>query len=339
MKTWKKILIIANLMLGIGAIGCAGVLGYAYYKSNVQPKHYSWWTDDLSDRITVHRFSDYTRRVYDKQRKRYLSKSLNWVSTGVTPDSLVVFCTMDEKRGYLHAGTGEVVIAPQFQHAWNFSEGKAAVYQNGQLYFINKQGQKIFDAVFTPGSHSITRLGFAFHDNLCVMCDSANNCGIIDTLGNWVIEPIYDCIWNTDKFGHRTYQNNGKWGLLTHRGDIFMEAVYDDEVVTDSEGRMKLIKDGIMWQIDQSGRVVEPFLCTGMQDVYYETEEVESMLSPYKIYSINYNDGIVDAKGRVVIPAIYYQVKQVNENFFRAQLSNSGEWLLLDKQGRKVESY
>lgn len=339
MKTWKKILIIANVMLGIGALGCAGVLGYAYYEKYVAVKHCYWWSDDLSERIAVHVFSDCTRQVYDKHSKRYLSKCLNWVSGGITSDSLQVFCTLDEKRGYLHAGTGKVVIEPQYQHAWNFSEGKAAVYQNGQLYFIDKQGKKIINAVYTPGNRSVTHLGFAFHDGLCVMSDAADNCGLIDTLGNWVVKPIYDCIWNADEWGYRTYQNNGKWGLLTRSGDVFIEAIYDEQVTLNSEGNITLIKDGIMWQVDQAGHVVEPFLCTAIRDIYYEVEEDVNVMSPYKKYSINDNDGIVDAKGRVVIPAIYYQVLQVNEHFFRAQFPHSNEWLLLDMQGRKVESY
>lgn len=339
MSTWKKILIIANVMLGVGALACAGILGCAYYKEHVAVRHYHWMDDNLSERISVHHFSDYTHRVYDKQRECYVTGDVRWVSTGVTPDSLVVFCTRDGKRGYLHVGTGEVVITPQYQHAWNFSEGKAAIYQNGQLYFINKQGQKVFDASFTPGGHSISRLGFAYHDGLCVMCDSANNCGIIDTLGNWVVEPKYDCIWNTDPFGHRIYQNHGKWGLLTHSGDVFLEAIYDEQIETDGDGCITLVKDGIMWQVDQSGRVVEPFLCTDVSDIYYDTEENERLLSPYKRYSINLLDGVLDAKGRVVIPAIYYHVIQVNEHFFRAKYQDSDEWMLLDMRGRKVESY
>ena len=55
-------------------------------------------------------------------------------------DSLVCFSD-GNRRGYFHLRDGKVVVKPKYQHAWVFSEGLAAVDENGRVKFINPQGE------------------------------------------------------------------------------------------------------------------------------------------------------------------------------------------------------
>ena len=68
---------------------------------------------------------------------------LDWTQRSQN-DSLAVFCT-DSKRGYYNMYTGEIAIPAQYRRAWVFAEGLAAVQKNGNIGFINHQGETVID--------------------------------------------------------------------------------------------------------------------------------------------------------------------------------------------------
>ena len=53
-------------------------------------------------------------------------------------------------------------------------------------------------------------------------------------------------------------------------------------------------------------------------------------------FDIGGNSGVIDANGKVIIPAIYYNVYIVNDRLFQVEVTSSGERILLDTQGRYV---
>jgi len=79
---------------------------------------------------------------------------------------------------------GEVIIDPEFQMAYPFSEGLAAVQNNdGKLGYINTKG----DYVIEPKFH---RAGL-FSDGLAPVMNEDNLWGYIDKKGEYVIKPQY----------------------------------------------------------------------------------------------------------------------------------------------------
>ena len=64
-----------------------------------------------------------------------------WITKPIDGDSLVCFSD-GKKRGYFNMYTGKCVIEPKYEKAWIFSDGVAAVQENGLLYFIDIQGKK-----------------------------------------------------------------------------------------------------------------------------------------------------------------------------------------------------
>ena len=93
-------------------------------------------------------------------------KRLKWVAGPSSyTDSLVCYC-VDHRRGYFNKNTGEVVIEPKYDHAWIFSEGLAAVDDNGWIKFIDSKG----NVVIEPGMEYDNYLdGMTFSGGYCVM--------------------------------------------------------------------------------------------------------------------------------------------------------------------------
>lgn len=67
---------------------------------------------------------------------------IKWIAKPLGMDSLV--CYSDgEKRGYFNKFTGQPVIKPQYDHAWVFSDGLAAVDDDGWIKFIDATGKVV----------------------------------------------------------------------------------------------------------------------------------------------------------------------------------------------------
>lgn len=99
------------------------------------------------------------------------------------------------KKGYMDK-EGNQVIAPIFEKAYPFNEGFAFVggTSSEKYWFIDKNGNNVFGKEF-----GWTSLGNSipphFSGGLANVKDlGSNKAGYIDTLGKWVIEPIYSNI-------------------------------------------------------------------------------------------------------------------------------------------------
>ena len=134
---WKVIVaVIAFSLLGIMI-----VLGTAYIKS-VERHTYLADNKVLSDKYVYEEFSNGKKRVKNRATQQVILDRLEWLVTGDKADSLAVFCRKG-KRGYLNCYTGEVVIPAQYERAWVFSEGLAAVMSGGKIGFIDRQGRTV----------------------------------------------------------------------------------------------------------------------------------------------------------------------------------------------------
>ena len=109
---------------------------------------------------------------------------IKWIAKPLGMDSLI--CYSDgEKRGYFNMFTGKPVIKPKYDHAWIFSDGLAAVDDDGWIKFIDADGKVAIDLKipYIPGSE-----GYVFHNNHCVLNnDRLDRFGMIDKQGKWVL--------------------------------------------------------------------------------------------------------------------------------------------------------
>ncbi|MGN0208854.1 MAG: WG repeat-containing protein, partial [Paludibacteraceae bacterium] len=141
---------------------------------------------ELSERISKVQQSDGSYKLVNTETGKTLISdiSVEWITTG--RDSLAVFAK-DDKRGYFNVNTGEIIIEPTYKHAWVFSEGLAGVVQNDRVGFINSKGEVVIDFQYPYRGNSLS--SFVFHQGRCVVANTDQRLGVIDTLGNWIIQP------------------------------------------------------------------------------------------------------------------------------------------------------
>lgn len=233
---------------------------------------------------------------------------VDWTSSSGV-DTLAVFCAED-KRGYFNVNTGKIVIKPRFRRAWNFSEGLAAVQLNGYVGFLDPQGNVAIDFKFPYYGNPIS--SYIFKDGYCVAADSTGLCGVIDRKGNWIIEPVYE---NVSVF---------KEYAIVSKAGVRVQVLYDGTVLNS-------------YVLDDVSQL------TFEQDEYYENKDGEVCSVTKTIdtglfyYRVGGRVGLMDSACRRLTEPVYYTIRAVNKNMFRAFLLDGYSEVILDAKGRVMQ--
>ena len=313
------------------ALGFVALVAYALYEDNYG--RYWYHDEELSEDVVVYYFSDDKYRVYNNSTNKYTTPRIDWVTDAASGDSLGVYA-VGGRRGYINVKNGEIIINAKtndYEKAWVFSDGLAAVMKDGKVGFINVDNELVIPFQFDYSSNRWGDTGYLFHDGYCVMTNKDGKFGLIDISGNWVVEPEYDELWNAHKTGNRIVVNDGKHGVLDSCGNV----VYPTEYfyIDIWEDGFVLTKDGRKWQEDYEGNIVNPFVIDGVNcymkyPVSYSNENgVEYALSDYAEYFVNRNSGIMNRiTGKPITPAL-----------FEVQDAETYDWYIIDIDGNIVK--
>jgi hypothetical protein len=336
---WMRRTIVASFFLI--ALAFAALVAYAIYDDTMG----RWYSDKtLSDDVVVYYFADDTYRVYNTSTEKYTTPRIDWVTDAASGDSLGVYA-VGGRRGYINVKNGEIIINAKtndYEKAWVFSDGLAAVMKDGKVGFINVDNELVIPFQFDYSSNRWGDTGYLFHDGYCVMTNKDGKFGLIDISGNWVVEPEYDELWNAHKTGNRIVVNDGKHGVLDSCGNVVYPAEYF--CIDIWEDGFVLTKDGRKWQEDYEGNIVNPFVIDGVNcymkyPVSYSNENgVEYALSDYAEYFVNRNSGIMNRiTGRPITPALFEDVNMISDKLFEVQDAETYDWYIIDIDGNIVK--
>ena len=228
----------------------------------------------------------------------------------------------NDKRGYINALDGKVIIPEQYEKAWIFSDGVAAAMKDGKIGFINSNNETVLPFRFDYAEG----VSYVFKDGLCTMSDENRACGLIDIKGNWVLDPQFDCIWAPDDNSFRLVADNSRFGLMDSAFGFAFPIEYD-WISTLKDGNYHMIKDGIKRKVSPDGTILRDFVVDHTWALKYPVriesqmgedrwgdpeliEEVANTLSDYLGYRIDYGEekafGVIQAHtGKIIIPAKY----------------------------------
>ena len=335
---WVRRTIVVSFLLIAAAF--AALVAYAIYDDAKG----RWYVDaTLSKDVVVYYYADDTYRVYNTSTEKYKTPRISWVVSAAENDSLGVYAIGD-RRGFINTKTGDVVIdakANDYEKAWVFSDGLAAVMKDGKVGFIDANNKLVIPFRFDYSDKCVMyEIGYLFHDGYCVMTNKDGKFGLIDISGNWVVEPEYDELWNAHKTGNRIVVNDGKHGVLDSCGNVVYPTEYFYiDVLSDG---FVLTKDGKKWQVDLEGNVVNPFLFDGSRYIEYpisysDNNGVEYALSDYMEYYVNSNSGIMNRiTGKPITPALYDDVYMMSDKLFKVQDAETYDWYIIDINGNRV---
>lgn len=280
---------------------------------------------------------------------------IKWIAKPLGMDSLV--CYSDgEKRGYFNKFTGQPVIKPQYDHAWIFSDGLAAVDDDGWIKFIDATGKVVIDPKipYIPDCE-----GYVFHNNLCVISnDRLDRFGMIDKYGKVVLKPEYFSIIPSGKY----------WIVDNGDGKCVLDSALNT-VIPYLKGYIWVNDDYISVTLDNhiiqryslSGKLINDFYVNDVSYLTYETNDLRYITSK------TYNDdgtlasetedtdpqpvermakckryeaeggwyGLMTADGKVITPPSYCDIKAIGYDTYLCK-DNNEDGVILNGKGEKI---
>ena len=309
----------------------------------------------LSRSLTYHEGYDYDGYVFNRDGEKVI-KNIRWIAKPLGNDSLICYCT-GKKRGYFNMLTGEVVIKPNYSHAWIFSDGLASVEEDGWIKFIDTTGKVVIDNHLPYLSN---KDGYVFHNGYCAVHNApGDRLGLIDKKGEWALKPEYFSITPIDSFW---IVSNGKDKSVL---DVSLKTVlpFTSSNVWISDGMIYAsMPDHSVRTYSTQGELVEDFHISGTSQLMYETNEV------YYPASKSYNEegnlvsetsdsdistrqavahclryqaeldwyGLMTPEGHIVTPPLYREIEAVGSDIYLCK-TDYQYGVILNGKGQKVK--
>lgn len=345
MKTWKKIAVVAVTLLALASATFVGMMIQKHHEKPHKDSYMeSFWVTPpqyVSKHILMehgyHGQRSYVQ-LKDMRTGRFTTPKLNhiFINGYDSEDSLVVFRTQDRLRGYLNVNTGQIIIPAQYNRAWNFSEGIAGVLKDGEVIFIKENGERAFDRTFPICYYDdYNEIAFQFHHGLCVMRTMENKWGLINTQGEWIVEPVYTTI-SAPQYGYRIVCDGEKYGLLTLDGQTALPLEYDYIRLSHHYDGFTIAKNGYAKVIGPDLQTIVPFVYDGLYTLNDVDDDRTNETPMYWRYDVGEGSGVIDLEGHVIIPAVYYMVRMVDDDHFDIEVTCGGDHILLNNKGQVI---
>lgn len=315
-----KVVIVPLILIGTFAVGYYSMVFIGYVYDQITSDKY-FVSEEMGNGYEIRSYEDGSICIAKNGKRRAIVKDIAWVRGDVS-DSLWVVAK-DDRRAYFNTNTGQLTCSFIYQEAWCYSEGVAAVLdEDNRLYFIDPQGNPFFKRSF----HFDQQRDFyyQFHSGMCRMIDTTGRVGLIDKLGNWVVEPRYDSA------AFVSGSDDGYWSLM--RGDSLMVVDSMAHILIDlTPGQqLKLTDDGKLeiWQRLYPGKLYDNSGALLANQTYWKIERITYFEDGSEIstgvlaYYTRYDQcGLMSLGGKILTAAQYDEIEAINKNLFCAQKS------------------
>lgn len=269
-------------------------------------------------------------------------------------DSLVYFSD-GEKRGYFHMRDGHLVVKPIYEHAWVFSDGLAAVEEDGKVKFIDTTGQVVIDQGF---AYDVSDDGYVFHEGHCAVNDrEGKHMGLIDRNGEWVMPPVYENIIPVDTFW--LVRNGDEQAIISFGMDTLfplskVQLEISDTVIFATFANHTQSRYSLQGQLITANQIrdVEQLMYETTEVVYpagysgHDDDEMEYYGGePYTRQAVatclRYEAecgwyGLLSPEGKLLTLPSYRGIEAVGKDLYLRQ-TNYGFGVMLNSKGQRVE--
>jgi hypothetical protein len=140
-------------------------------------------------------------------------------------EGLAMACISSKKCGYIDE-TGKFAVNPQFDSAYRFSEGLAAVVVGEKLGFIDKEGKYAINPQFATSGGGRGADGYSTFSEGMSRVKIGEKVGFIDKTGKIVINPQFDdALPFLD--GLAATKTGDKWGFVDKEGKIVINPQFE----------------------------------------------------------------------------------------------------------------
>ena len=225
------------------------------------------------------------------------------------------FAAVKYRNGYGFINPkGALVIDDTYSKVSNFADGRAAVQRDGQCGYIDKAGREVVGLEFSKC--------LDFDEGKAVVYRGYRQGGIIDTLGNFIIEPTLNRILDFSDGRGLVRDKNARFYYITQEAD--RSDAYYQRAGEFNHGVAVVQSKGRWGVINQKGiEIIPP-----------KYDRIESFEGGYAKVGIKRFNGLTNLKGELIIQPEYEYISYVGEGLFRVEqgdkigyFNTDGRWV------------
>lgn len=229
--------------------------------------------------------------------------------------------------GYID-NTGKVIIRPQFDEAWNFSEGLAPVRVDDKWGYIDETGKIVIAPQFFQVSsfkEGLACVGAFFKSG--PVNDRVGNYGYIDKSGKFVIKPQFGVAFDFSDGLAQIQTEDYKDGYIDKSGKVVF---WDDRLTEDFSNGRALFKTNSNMPGSMTGYMDK----TGKTALSPKFDWGESFSEGVACVSLNKKAGFIDTNGQTVIGFRFDSCRSFSEGLAAVMVGD--KWGYIDKFGKMI---
>ncbi len=281
--------------------------------------------------------------IQNHQTGEVIIKGIDWISLSADEDSLMVY-SQKGKRGYINRYSGEISIPAQYDKAWVFAEGVAAVANGDSVYFIDHSGNSVNGKKFR---YNAKNRGYVYHGEHCAISVDGGKMGLIDKDGNWAVQPEYDWIvsecnnyWKMRKGGSET----GLWYAFNDNAEQVTETGYPILEISEDLGIVATLLNHLQVAYGFDGTKSDNFLIRDIEEMIYnmpswdENGDREVGITTLMRYRMpDGHEGLCTVNGDIVTEPLYWEVKPVSKDTYLCTYKDTQAGVIINSKGEIVK--
>lgn len=277
--------------------------------------------------------------IYNPETGKILVDSIEWLHV-VYGDTIAILAK-NHRRAFINLNNAELITPLDYEKAWQFSCDRGIMSRHDSLFIFRRDGAQ----VNAQGLVARNQYEYLFYNDHLVLNVDYEHVGLLDTAGNWVLEPVYSKIETS--YGHRLY--NTRLGeeciVYNYALEPVLRGAYKSVEVDWSEGLIATEHSGIQRLFDYEGKLVYQVIYKRIEELSYNTGRKDDDGQPVfedtdcYIY-VDYNDkrGLMDKHYHVLTPPLFHSIEAQTKHVFFASFGEYSDRFgtLIDDHGKAL---
>ena len=277
--------------------------------------------------------------IYNPETNEILLDSIEWLH--VSAGDTIAILAKNHRRAFINLNNAQLITPLDYERAWEFSCDRGIMSRHDSLFIFRRDGSQVNQT----GLKTRNQYEYLFNNNHLVLNVDYDQVGLLDTAGQWVLEPVYSKIETS--YNRRLY--NTKLGdeciVYDYNLQPVLKGAYKAIEIDWSEGLIATEHNGIQHLFDYDGKLVYQVIYKSIEELSYNTHRKDG--DDRDIYEetdcfiyVDYNNkrGLMDKHYHVLTPPLFHSIEAQTKHVFFASFGEYSDRFgtLIDDHGKAL---
>ena len=277
--------------------------------------------------------------IYNPETNEILVDSIEWLH--VSAGDTIAILAKNHRRAFINLNNAQLITPLDFEKAWQFTCDRGIMSRHDSLFIFRRDGSQ----VNPTGLKTRNQYEYLYNNNHLVLNVDYEHVGLLDTAGQWVLEPVYSMIETS--YNRRLY--NTKLGdqciVYDYNLQPVLKGAYKAIEIDWSEGLIATEHNGIQHLFDYDGKLIYQVIYKSIEELSYNTHRKDGddrdIFEETDCYVyVDYNDkrGLMDKHYHVLTPPLFHSIKAQTKHVFFASFGEYSDRFgtLIDDHGKAL---